>query len=269
MDLAERLEGFLGEFSDLERFENFFQELTLLNELQAFLTKFEEAYQKAVRAGHCIDVFDGFGIGRNEVRNCRVLAWLLDKNGSHGMGDLFLRKIAARLAGRENRKGRAFFLSDAALASAWASRTEICPLGEQEDRVDIVCAGEKLLLYVEVKIDAVERPNQTIDYYEKLKTDCGSREHALIFLSVRDEPRSGDAWHLTWESVASILLEMAGEKEGVCGFMRSLMRQYAFHIKHFRVSRKREGVKDAVQSGDIPACIEKCGPDREGSNRIE
>lgn len=268
MVLVERLEGFLGEFSGLERFENFSQEWALLNELPAFLTEFEVAYQKAVRAGHYIDVFDDFGIGRDEVRNCRVLAWLLDKEGSHGMGALFLQKIIERLKKKPNGNGQMLAISAAAVASAWKSWTEICPLGEQEDRVDIVCAGDKLLLYVEVKIMAAERDRQTIDYYKKLKVDAGNREHALIFLSVEKGPESKDAYHLTWAECAEILFEMAREKEGEGDFLCRLMRQYAVHVKHFRVSRRRKGAKNAVQSGNISVGLEKCGLDKEGISGI-
>lgn len=248
MVLVERLEGFLGEFSGLERFENFSQQWALLNELQAFLPEFEVAYQKAVRAGRYIDVFDVFGIGRDEVRNCRVLAWLLDKNGSHGMGALFLQKIVERLAGRKNKKSEAFFLSNAAMASDWKSRTEVCLFGEQANRVDIVCEGEKLLLYVEVKIMAAEHRDQTKRYYKKLQEEFGGREHALIFLSVSAGPKSENAWHLTWGECAEILLEMAKEKDLACGFMRDLMRQYAVHIGHLLAGMRKRGETDAVQS---------------------
>lgn len=234
MELVGRLEGFLREFA-------------LLSELQRFLPEFETAYQKAVRAGHYIDVFEGFGIGRDEVRNCRVLAWLLDKNGSHGMGALFLQKIVKRLKQKTNGNRQELGISDAALASGWESWTEVCPSG-QDNRLDIVCEGEKLLLYMEVKIMAAEHGDQTKRYYKELEKHAHGREHALIFLSVEKGPDSKDAYHLTWGECAEILLEMAGEKDGSCRFMRDLMRQYAVHIRHFLADMKKRGETDAVQS---------------------
>src|SRR4051794_35670092 len=43
------------------------------------------------------DLMGVLRLGRDEVRNCRVLAWLFDPLGAHGLGDRFLRAFLETL----------------------------------------------------------------------------------------------------------------------------------------------------------------------------
>ena len=45
--------------------------------------------------------FEVLGITNAEIRHSNFLAWLLDPNGNHGMGDKFLREFVSKLGQRE------------------------------------------------------------------------------------------------------------------------------------------------------------------------
>ena len=48
-----------------------------LTELKTLLTEF--------------NLFDVLGVSKAEIRHSRIIAWLLDPHGSHGLGDTLLR----------------------------------------------------------------------------------------------------------------------------------------------------------------------------------
>ena len=70
MDTYEAMQDFLEDFIadnlDLERLEDMLAEF---------------------------NVFEMLGIEKNEIRHSAFLAWLLDPNGTHGLGDYFLRRF--------------------------------------------------------------------------------------------------------------------------------------------------------------------------------
>jgi hypothetical protein len=114
----------------------------------------------ARKAGAFIDLWAVAGLARKEVRTAAVLAWLLDPQGSHGQDDLFLQRLWKEVsAASECRLGFE-------LEAPQRSRTEINPMGDLNNRVDIELEGRDFLVFIEVKIDAGLRQDQLQNYIE-------------------------------------------------------------------------------------------------------
>ena len=64
--------------------------LTDTNKLAEFLRSLEQPLQIAKQSGWLCDPWQVAGLKRDEVRNSRVLSWLLNPRGSHGFGDKLL-----------------------------------------------------------------------------------------------------------------------------------------------------------------------------------
>lgn len=60
---------------------------------KVFFEQFKNIYDPFVKAGGTINVWEVAGLRSLEVPNCAVLKWLLDCNGSHGQGNLFLKAL--------------------------------------------------------------------------------------------------------------------------------------------------------------------------------
>ena len=60
-------------------------------------TSFQQLSQKM----QTLNIFEVLGITNAEIRHSNFLAWLLDPNGNHGMGDKFLREFVSKLGQRE------------------------------------------------------------------------------------------------------------------------------------------------------------------------
>uniref|UniRef100_UPI0013CF45BF PD-(D/E)XK nuclease family protein n=1 Tax=Escherichia coli TaxID=562 RepID=UPI0013CF45BF len=73
------------------------------------------------------------GLDRHEVRTTKVLAWALDRNGSHGLGSAVLRELLRTLAARDGRI--AFERLD--LHAHYTVQTEHIAFSDMSDRLDI------------------------------------------------------------------------------------------------------------------------------------
>lgn len=173
-----------------------------------------------------VNIFKLCSLGRDEVDNCRLLAWLLDKNGRHGLGSCFLEKI---LASSQKTRKKAF--AKDALASNYATRTEICPNADNTDRVDIVCESSRMLLYIEVKIDSAEHTVQTDRYYKRLLHNAAGRESELLFISTGDTPVNKNASYISWREIGEIAESMAAETP--TSFIGQILEQYSQFIREF------------------------------------
>ena len=122
------------------------------------------------------DPWEVAGLGRDEVRNTSVLAWLLNPRGSHGMGSAVLTGLLSYI----NRQNSHFSDSEGNFCNV---RTETCPNGDLSDRLDIEIDAENFYLIIEVKIGAIEGNEQLIRYARLAQTQKGQRPWAIIYLT--------------------------------------------------------------------------------------
>jgi len=186
------------------------------------------------RSGSLIDVWSVAGIRRRELPNAAVLAWLLDVRGSHGQGPLCLAAVLDFVSRRSG-----LDLSGVALDQVRVQPEER-PLGSDRDRVDIVVETPDLLIFIEVKIDAVEGRAQLSRYVESAQmvaavgalADKGPAKKILtLFLSPRPPTEQvPDVVHLTWRDLGSVLTAAANRADGLAG---ALIRSFAAHTRSF------------------------------------
>ncbi len=174
-----------------------------------------------------INIWSIAGLRRDELRNAAVLAWFLDPRGSHGLGSAALRGFLAEVARRT--PGWPNFSGDLSRVTVV---TEEWPLGSETDRVDIAINGPDFALFVEVKIDAFEGPDQLrryADLIERKALAFGRQHGRLIYLSPRvpQHPPSG-LGTITWYGVAEALSTLP--RKGMSG---ALAAQFARHVRAF------------------------------------
>ena len=109
------------------------------------------------------------------MAHTRMLAWLLEPTGRHGLGDRFLRRLLKRLQVTEERSPTR---GTRASASYWRNGRE----------ADIVVRGHDFTLIVEIKVDAGEQPRQCEDLYESFRQD--PNPHFLFLTPGGQRPES-------------------------------------------------------------------------------
>jgi hypothetical protein len=243
--LAERLRGFLAACSPLqlrlaasisapapESTLDWTERLPDFARLIDVLRPALDAQARLHRAGGRINVWAASDLGRDEMRNSKVLAWLLDRWGSHGQGAELLGALLDRVdMGCEGFPG-----SKTTDQPYWTS-VESCPLGEQDSRIDIEIDGPGLLLFVEVKIDAPETAGQLDRYFALAEAKARGRPWGVIYLTRHGRLPAGCApgaargrlASLSWRGLADVVCRYA-ETLPDC-FARTVLRQYAERIR--------------------------------------
>ena len=105
------------------------------------------------------NIFRILEVAEKEVVMCRFLADLLNPEGQHGCGILFLKSFFNDVL-RENR------VSDTLLAHTDVIKEFAI---DHERRIDIVICNTHFFIPIEVKIYAKEQKGQCYDYFEYAK----------------------------------------------------------------------------------------------------
>ena len=182
--------------SEEEALQNFLLDIDCLDELQPW-------------TGH-FNLFDILKITRTEIRHSNVLAWLLNPNENHGLGDSFLRAVVQEMAvNDENGKYDVFrtLLLDFYSFNVYREWKNIDIL--------LVSDEEKFIIAIENKIGSAEHDNQLWRYRNALAEDYHGYEKMFIFLTPEgDDPSDRDNWDvLSYAAIADILSRLTEEKE--------------------------------------------------------
>lgn len=131
----------------------------LLDDVKDLLaTDYEERF-KRFKQGKDFNIFEVQGTLKDEVKICRLLRELLDPEGSHGQGSLFLKLFMQEVI-------QDGIFKETAYKEATVTKEE---LTQNFRRVDLIIRIDGKLYPIEVKIRAEDQKDQCYDYYEYAK----------------------------------------------------------------------------------------------------
>ncbi|SDA35733.1 PD-(D/E)XK nuclease superfamily protein [Sphingomonas sp. NFR15] len=165
-------------------------------------------------------------LGHDEVRNATALAglWMPDFGGATS-----LRFAAAFLATAIPTVD--WFME---LAAGYRVATEVCPLGDRADRVDLIIETTHHLIGIEVKIRAGLGPDQLQRYSLAIARRAALQNltPTVIFLALR--PANVPAIASTsWINVARAARSAAGRKATERTFVQHLVATFGEHVQAF------------------------------------
>lgn len=141
------------------------------------------------QTGRAFNIFRVLGMEHLEVRtHSAFLAQLLDPEGTHGQGHLFLHRFLAMLSlsGLRSVQGRPFPAISADLAGTrWHVTSE---KKTAEGNLDLVLESPHVLVVIENKIYAGDRTDQVARYARWLRQHCRDRACALLYLTREGHP---------------------------------------------------------------------------------
>lgn len=181
------------------------------------------------------DPWEIAGVGHKEVRNQAVFAWLLNPDGSHGLGNRALHGLLALLPPIKDQP----FPAD---HGRWLRiNCEVRPTGNAENRVDIEIDSERFYLLIELKINALEQREQLSRYHKEAFARAGERPWRVLFITPQgrlpisgtpDEPRRYPS--LSWRSVALQLARVLdSELQRYAASSSPAQQAVAWSIHHF------------------------------------
>lgn len=196
-----------------------------VDDLSLFFDKLSMMYDSALKKGDMFNVFDVLSPKEDEVKNCKILRWILDCNGSHGLGQRLANALFRKLE-----------IDGINLDKIYRCSTEVCPLGNQENRVDIVLTSDEFVIYVEVKINANEGEEQISRYVKSISTQGMGKKQAVIFLTKTGYyPKSTDGiyneiYPVSWKELADVFLD---ELREINSIPVHFIRCFCNHILNF------------------------------------
>ena len=110
------------------------------------------------------NLFDVLGVERSELQHSRVLEWLLDPHGSHGLGNSFLRGFLTCISFDGDRTG-----VFPAVVAGWDLLD--VETARERHRIDILVVGESdgFVCLIENKVDSGEHTGQLSRYLKVVK----------------------------------------------------------------------------------------------------
>ena len=160
----------------------------------SFFSCFASAHTAYRQQGKAVDVWQLAQIGRDELRNCSILGWLLNCHGSHGQGTVFLKKLLLHMQYRQD--STELELIDGYRVILEESYDECEPgNGKQRSRVDIVLEGPTFLLLIEAKVQSGETDNQLERYLRIGQVRAGVRPWRLVYLTLDGRPPRDNDLH--------------------------------------------------------------------------
>ncbi|MCZ4306313.1 PD-(D/E)XK nuclease family protein [Zoogloeaceae bacterium G21618-S1] len=125
----------------------------------------------------------------NEVNTSRVLAWLLDPNQGHGLGDYFLREVILYATQRNIAKGTDQiqpFQITGKRATSFIIETEVpISINGEQRRIDILATDptEKISIIIERKAGAQETSNQLSAYLNWGESELSKKSgHTVLYM---------------------------------------------------------------------------------------
>lgn len=210
-------------------------------QLSGFMAEMEQPLAALRHGTFTFDPWEVAKLGRNEMRNSAVLAWLLDPHGNHGFGDLPLKALLSAV--RES--GKANFPQN--FTRYCRVNVEKYPTGDATNRVDIEIDADNFFMLIEVKIDAGEQKDQISRYISEARKRAGGHPWAVVYLTPQGRvPLSAgeetDVPCLAWHHLASVLTQaMEPTRRQIFAAMEaSPTRQMAAHAAFCFLERMRQ-----------------------------
>ncbi len=185
------------------------------------------------------NIFEAIGHTRSEERHSDFLAFLLDPNGSHGLGPEFISRFVIEAIKKVMPpEPRPLSLSEVALMDL-----EGCLVLREFHRVDILCIDEtqQFLLAIENKVGTGEHSDQLKRYRSFLETQYPNFRRVLVYLTPDKDAPSDEAYApVGYGEVLSIVENLAKKHAG------SLGNAVAIALNHYARMLRRNIVTDEL-----------------------
>lgn len=194
--------------------------------LQTFVKSIAQPLERKRQEGGLANIWHVSGLKRSEVRVSAALANLWQESFAGIRSKTFLAEYLGIALPNVDWQVE--------LARGYQVDTEICPLGEVGDRVDIIIRTEDHLIAVEVKIDAGLGNMQLERYRDSLERSGAyqSRQSHVVFLApfAASVERVADT---SWSDIATAAECAAGLPVRDRGFTARIIAMFGDYVKTF------------------------------------
>lgn len=198
----------------------------------------DASFQKLEILSENPNIFEILRTQTYEIRHSNFLAWLLNPNANHGLGDRFLKMFLIDLA--VDKKSNAFNVLT--VQNLDYSNVEI---RREWKNIDILMVFPDLVVAIENKINHFETPGQLKIYKEEIEHKFHVNHKVFVFLS----PSGYDATHAefisySYETIAKYL-------EQILSLNKSLLIRTRIYLEDYLENLKTTQMGDSEKSALI------------------
>ena len=183
------------------------------------------------------NIFEAIGAVRQELRHSDFLAFLLDPQQAHGLGDAFAKKLLQKVLSSQAPSPLPITPID---LDVW-SLDQLLVLREWRD-IDILLVDEdkthQLVVIIENKIDSTEGTGQLERYYERVQRDYPGWKTLGIFLTPEgDAPSNENYLPVGYGLICELIESISASKASSLGEeVKILMDHYTRMLRRHIVS---------------------------------
>lgn len=171
-----------------------------------------ESFEKSEHFPSGLNFFVAAGLEKQEIRHSKILAFLLDPNKPHGLGDFFLKRLLRLIVTENNNSSMAVTPLQLALADLSDTR-----VATEQDHIDVLAWSEsnRIVLAIENKVDAKEGEKQLETYRTRIEDSPKFKNysHLFAFLTKNGIDGADSKWTpISWEFIESELSETLRQK---------------------------------------------------------
>jgi hypothetical protein len=166
------------------------------------------------------DLFRVFKISSREITMSAILAWLLDPNESHNLGDYFLKQMLLEII--KQNKGHDYLdptvfsiinLDILDLDDVYVQTEEVFSNKRRGD-ISIVDNTNQIYILIENKIFSGEGESQTVSYYQEAQQRYDGYDQLFVYLTPEgDPPKDHHFLPLSYVSITNLLVALMETKQ--------------------------------------------------------
>jgi len=215
------------DLGDREALENFILDNSELEKLEELTSRF--------------NIFESLDIVRQEIRHSNFLAWIMNPNESHDIGDYFLKRFLLKTSSLANRRGLGGVTPIEIDIRDFAQVT----VQREWKGIDILITdeGSKFVCAIENKIEAAEHSDQLDRYQTLVEKEFPDFTRQFIFLTPDVRRASNDSYlNIGYGDVHDIIEYVVRAKSNLLG------NEVKIFLSHYaEMLRRRVLVKSEVQ----------------------
>ena len=147
------------------------------------------------------NIFDVLKVETNEVRHSNFVAWLLDPNGSHKLGNIFLKRFLRQVFASNK-------FSSVSSIDVEAFPLEKIQIQREWKNIDILISSDEFVVCIENKIFSKEHSNQLNRYKTIIEENFPNQIKTFVYLSpegIPSETETESYEPLSYEFLADLI----------------------------------------------------------------
>lgn len=202
--------------------------------LETFVSENEELEQLESLLDQ-FNIFEAVGMTRQEIRHSQFLAFLLDPQQKHGLGDAFIKQLLRKVLHAAERTDLPISLID---VDVWSFSQATVQREWQNIDILLVDATNQIVVIIENKVDSTEHSNQLNRYWEIVSRHYPDWKTIGIYLTVEGElPSSEKYLPLDYRVVSEVVENFANRRASTLGGdVRTIMLHYVQMLRRHIVN---------------------------------